>query len=136
MAFHCFLRVEKETFLMTVLCVEQRYHLNHHFRVQSEGFGITSPLWDRAFGTYPTTKPIQKHKWSCWLHKYYVITRFMYWVGSSFFLFSFCFLYIEHEINASTTIVYFLGDNLPCLNTPIVLSSLWLSDAVSYFHVH
>ncbi|XP_038881178.1 dihydroceramide fatty acyl 2-hydroxylase FAH1-like isoform X1 [Benincasa hispida] len=40
----------------------KRYHLNHHFRVQSEGFGITSPLWDRAFGTYPTTKPIQKSK--------------------------------------------------------------------------
>lgn len=98
MAFHCFLRVEKETFLMTVLCVEQRYHLNHHFRVQSEGFGITSPLWDRAFGTYPTTKPIQKHKWSCWLHKYYVITRFMYWVGSSFFFFLFVFCTLSMKL--------------------------------------
>uniref|UniRef100_A0A9I9CQK0 Fatty acid hydroxylase domain-containing protein n=1 Tax=Cucumis melo TaxID=3656 RepID=A0A9I9CQK0_CUCME len=40
----------------------KRYHLNHHFRDQSEGFGITSPLWDRAFGTYPTTKSTQKNK--------------------------------------------------------------------------
>ncbi|RRT39924.1 hypothetical protein B296_00030033, partial [Ensete ventricosum] len=29
----------------------KRYHLNHHFRTQNKGFGITSPLWDIAFGT-------------------------------------------------------------------------------------
>ncbi|TXG48167.1 hypothetical protein EZV62_027461 [Acer yangbiense] len=34
----------------------KRYHLNHHFRSQSEGFGITSSLWDRVFGTLPSTK--------------------------------------------------------------------------------
>ncbi|KAK1555346.1 hypothetical protein Q3G72_025188 [Acer saccharum] len=34
----------------------KRYHLNHHFRIQSEGFGITSSLWDRVFGTLPSTK--------------------------------------------------------------------------------
>ncbi|KAJ4702931.1 Fatty acid 2-hydroxylase [Melia azedarach] len=30
----------------------KRYHLNHHFRVQNKGFGITSPLWDTLFGTF------------------------------------------------------------------------------------
>lgn len=32
----------------------QRYHLNHHFKVQTDGFGITSSLWDRVFGTLPS----------------------------------------------------------------------------------
>lgn len=31
----------------------KKYHLNHHYRVQSLGFGITSPLWDKVFGTVP-----------------------------------------------------------------------------------
>ncbi|KAL5577779.1 hypothetical protein UlMin_019478 [Ulmus minor] len=31
----------------------KRYHLSHHFRVQNVGFGITSSLWDRVFGTFP-----------------------------------------------------------------------------------
>ncbi|KAJ6796512.1 inositolphosphorylceramide-B C-26 hydroxylase isoform X1 [Iris pallida] len=31
----------------------KRYHLNHHFRVQTMGFGITSSLWDVVFGTLP-----------------------------------------------------------------------------------
>uniref|UniRef100_A0A2P2N0E9 Fatty acid hydroxylase domain-containing protein n=1 Tax=Rhizophora mucronata TaxID=61149 RepID=A0A2P2N0E9_RHIMU len=31
----------------------KKYHLNHHFRVQDRGFGITSSLWDRVFGTLP-----------------------------------------------------------------------------------
>lgn len=31
----------------------KRYHLNHHFRVQNMGFGITSPVWDSVFGTLP-----------------------------------------------------------------------------------
>ncbi|XP_051126038.1 dihydroceramide fatty acyl 2-hydroxylase FAH1-like [Andrographis paniculata] len=31
----------------------KKYHLNHHFRVQDKGFGITSSLWDRVFGTLP-----------------------------------------------------------------------------------
>ncbi|XP_028772926.1 dihydroceramide fatty acyl 2-hydroxylase FAH2 isoform X1 [Neltuma alba] len=31
----------------------KKYHLNHHFRMQNKGFGITSPLWDRIFGTLP-----------------------------------------------------------------------------------
>ena len=29
----------------------QRYHLNHHFRIQDKGFGITSTLWDTVFGS-------------------------------------------------------------------------------------
>ncbi|WVZ25757.1 hypothetical protein V8G54_004301 [Vigna mungo] len=31
----------------------QKYHLNHHYRLQNYGFGITSPLWDKVFGTVP-----------------------------------------------------------------------------------
>jgi len=34
----------------------KRYHLNHHFRIQTKGFGITSPLWDNVFGTLPPAK--------------------------------------------------------------------------------
>lgn len=32
----------------------KRYHLSHHFRVQTVGFGITSSFWDRVFGTFPS----------------------------------------------------------------------------------
>ncbi|KAH7545554.1 dihydroceramide fatty acyl 2-hydroxylase FAH1 [Ziziphus jujuba] len=38
----------------------KRYHLNHHFRIQTKGFGITSSLWDRVFGTLPQTKAASK----------------------------------------------------------------------------
>ncbi|XP_062095149.1 dihydroceramide fatty acyl 2-hydroxylase FAH1-like [Humulus lupulus] len=31
----------------------KRYHLRHHFKAQTVGFGITSPLWDMVFGTLP-----------------------------------------------------------------------------------
>ncbi|XP_002987190.2 dihydroceramide fatty acyl 2-hydroxylase FAH2 [Selaginella moellendorffii] len=31
----------------------KRYHLNHHFKNQTVGFGITSNFWDRIFGTLP-----------------------------------------------------------------------------------
>ncbi|XP_027088033.2 dihydroceramide fatty acyl 2-hydroxylase FAH1-like [Coffea eugenioides] len=31
----------------------KRYHMNHHFRIQDKGFGITSTFWDRVFGTLP-----------------------------------------------------------------------------------
>ncbi|KAL3689199.1 hypothetical protein R1sor_015508 [Riccia sorocarpa] len=31
----------------------KRYHLNHHFKVQTDGFGITSEVWDWVFGTLP-----------------------------------------------------------------------------------
>ncbi|WOK98881.1 Fatty acid 2-hydroxylase 1 [Canna indica] len=34
----------------------KRYHLNHHFRMQTMGFGITSSFWDIVFGTLPPTK--------------------------------------------------------------------------------
>ncbi|KAI3466890.1 hypothetical protein Pfo_023553 [Paulownia fortunei] len=33
----------------------KKYHLNHHFRIQKKGFGITSSLWDKVFGTLPPT---------------------------------------------------------------------------------
>lgn len=32
----------------------KKYHLNHHFRIQNKGFGITSSLWDQVFGTLPS----------------------------------------------------------------------------------
>ncbi|XP_024198053.1 dihydroceramide fatty acyl 2-hydroxylase FAH2 isoform X1 [Rosa chinensis] len=38
----------------------KKYHLNHHFRIQDKGFGITSSLWDRVFGTLPQTKAAKK----------------------------------------------------------------------------
>ncbi|XP_004293707.1 PREDICTED: fatty acid 2-hydroxylase 1-like [Fragaria vesca subsp. vesca] len=38
----------------------KKYHLNHHFRIQSKGFGITSSLWDNVFGTVPSTKAAEK----------------------------------------------------------------------------
>ncbi|XP_008787352.1 dihydroceramide fatty acyl 2-hydroxylase FAH1-like [Phoenix dactylifera] len=31
-------------------------HMNHHFRVQNKGFGITSKLWDIVFGTLPPSQ--------------------------------------------------------------------------------
>ncbi|XP_015690238.1 dihydroceramide fatty acyl 2-hydroxylase FAH1-like isoform X2 [Oryza brachyantha] len=39
----------------------KRYHLNHHFRVQDKGFGITSSLWDYVFGTLPPSKTTGKN---------------------------------------------------------------------------
>lgn len=44
-------------------CVPQKYHLNHHFRIQTKGFGITSTLWDHVFGTLPSTKTVDKSIW-------------------------------------------------------------------------
>lgn len=38
----------------------KKYHLNHHFRIQDKGFGITSSLWDRVFGTLPQSKAAKK----------------------------------------------------------------------------
>lgn len=37
----------------------KRNHMEHHFRIQDKGFGITSNLWDRVFGTLPS-KPAKK----------------------------------------------------------------------------
>eukprot|EP00245_Coleochaete_scutata_P006439 TRINITY_DN2087_c0_g1_i1.p1 TRINITY_DN2087_c0_g1~~TRINITY_DN2087_c0_g1_i1.p1 ORF type:complete len:121 (+),score=18.40 TRINITY_DN2087_c0_g1_i1:106-468(+) len=31
----------------------KRYHLNHHFKNQTDSFGISSALWDWIFGTLP-----------------------------------------------------------------------------------
>ncbi|GMH01427.1 hypothetical protein Nepgr_003266 [Nepenthes gracilis] len=38
----------------------KKYHLNHHFRIQNKGFGITSSLWDRAFGTLPPSRTAER----------------------------------------------------------------------------
>ncbi|XP_022885547.1 dihydroceramide fatty acyl 2-hydroxylase FAH1-like isoform X2 [Olea europaea var. sylvestris] len=38
----------------------KKYHLNHHFRIQNKGFGITSSLWDKVFGTLPSTISAEK----------------------------------------------------------------------------
>ncbi|KVG59777.1 hypothetical protein Ccrd_026336 [Cynara cardunculus var. scolymus] len=40
----------------------KKYHLNHHFRIQNKGFGITSSFWDKVFGTYPESKSVEKEK--------------------------------------------------------------------------
>ncbi|CAA3033795.1 dihydroceramide fatty acyl 2-hydroxylase FAH1-like [Olea europaea var. sylvestris] len=40
----------------------KKYHLNHHFRIQDKGFGITSSLWDKAFGTLPPLKLAKKNR--------------------------------------------------------------------------
>lgn len=40
----------------------KRYHLNHHFRIQDKGFGITSSLWDKVFGTLPPAKAAEKSR--------------------------------------------------------------------------
>ncbi|KAK2966973.1 hypothetical protein RJ640_009543 [Escallonia rubra] len=31
----------------------KRFHMNHHFRIQDKGFGVTSSFWDKVFGTLP-----------------------------------------------------------------------------------
>ncbi|KAG0504993.1 hypothetical protein M758_N003300 [Ceratodon purpureus] len=31
----------------------KRFHLNHHFREQSNSYGVTTPFWDTVFGTFP-----------------------------------------------------------------------------------
>lgn len=36
----------------------KKYHLDHHFRAQTKGFGITSSFWDHVFGTYPHPKVV------------------------------------------------------------------------------
>ncbi|XVE89456.1 hypothetical protein DITRI_Ditri19aG0202800 [Diplodiscus trichospermus] len=40
----------------------KKYHLNHHFRIQNKGFGITWAFWDRVFGTLPQTKAAEKSR--------------------------------------------------------------------------
>ncbi|XP_021818174.1 dihydroceramide fatty acyl 2-hydroxylase FAH1 [Prunus avium] len=40
----------------------KKYHLNHHFRIQDKGFGITSSIWDRVFGTLPQSKAAKKDR--------------------------------------------------------------------------
>ncbi|GLT53707.1 hypothetical protein SLA2020_269600 [Shorea laevis] len=40
----------------------KKYHLNHHFRIQTKGFGITSSLWDKVFGTLPPSKAAGKSR--------------------------------------------------------------------------
>jgi sterol desaturase/sphingolipid hydroxylase (fatty acid hydroxylase superfamily) len=31
----------------------KRYHMQHHFKTPEERFGVSSPLWDKVFGTMP-----------------------------------------------------------------------------------
>ncbi|KAG2308039.1 hypothetical protein Bca4012_082973 [Brassica carinata] len=40
----------------------KKSHLNHHFRIQDKGFGVTSSLWDKVFGTLPTTKALKREQ--------------------------------------------------------------------------
>ncbi len=36
----------------------KRYHMQHHYKTPEQRFGVSSPVWDMVFGTYPkaTTK--------------------------------------------------------------------------------
>lgn len=34
----------------------RRYHLVHHFQTPEKRYGITTPLWDHVFGTFPRDK--------------------------------------------------------------------------------
>jgi sterol desaturase/sphingolipid hydroxylase (fatty acid hydroxylase superfamily) len=34
------------------------YHLRHHYGSYGKRFGVSSPLWDRVFGTYPDAEPL------------------------------------------------------------------------------
>ena len=31
----------------------KRFHLQHHYGAEGLRYGVSSPLWDRVFGTYP-----------------------------------------------------------------------------------
>jgi sterol desaturase/sphingolipid hydroxylase (fatty acid hydroxylase superfamily) len=31
----------------------KRYHMQHHFKTPNARFGVSSPVWDKVFGTYP-----------------------------------------------------------------------------------
>jgi sterol desaturase/sphingolipid hydroxylase (fatty acid hydroxylase superfamily) len=31
----------------------KRYHMQHHYKTPNMRFGVSSPLWDHVFGTYP-----------------------------------------------------------------------------------
>ncbi|KAK8977596.1 hypothetical protein V6N11_013381 [Hibiscus sabdariffa] len=42
------------------LKILKKYHMNHHFRIQNKGFGVTTKLWDRVFETLPKTKAADK----------------------------------------------------------------------------
>ena len=34
----------------------KRYHLQHHYGAKGLRYGVSSPLWDRVFGTWPTDR--------------------------------------------------------------------------------
>lgn len=31
----------------------KRYHMQHHYKTPNKRFGVSSPIWDRVFNTYP-----------------------------------------------------------------------------------
>lgn len=31
----------------------KRYHMQHHYKTPEQRFGVSSPLWDKVFGTWP-----------------------------------------------------------------------------------
>ncbi|GAB2280863.1 hypothetical protein Dimus_015486 [Dionaea muscipula] len=39
----------------------KKYHLNHHFKEQEMGYGVTSSFWDHIFGTFPQPKVYSKN---------------------------------------------------------------------------
>lgn len=35
----------------------KRYHMQHHYKTPDQRFGVSSPLWDVVFGTFPKEEP-------------------------------------------------------------------------------
>ena len=35
----------------------KRYHMQHHYKTPNQRFGVSSPLWDLVFGTFPKEEP-------------------------------------------------------------------------------
>ena len=37
--------------------MQRRNHMVHHFKRPHQLFGVTTPLWDYVFGTWPRREP-------------------------------------------------------------------------------
>ncbi len=38
----------------------KRYHNQHHYKTPDDRFGVSSPIWDKVFGTFPVESDISK----------------------------------------------------------------------------
>mmetsp|Transcript_19646 Transcript_19646/g.33015 ORF Transcript_19646/g.33015 Transcript_19646/m.33015 type:complete len:283 (-) Transcript_19646:493-1341(-) len=46
----------------TIIGQMKSRHMSHHYKDHSVSFGISSPLWDHVFGTYPSSLSVDKKK--------------------------------------------------------------------------